>query len=52
MGPVDYVVVRFPGNKFNGEIAPELARLEQNRHYSRDRPRFRFKRRERKRVDY
>ncbi|MCX6701217.1 MAG: DUF6325 family protein [Methanomicrobiales archaeon] len=31
MGPVDYVVVRFPGNKFSGEIVPELARLEQNK---------------------
>ena len=30
MGPVDYLVVRFPGNQFSGEIAPELARLEKN----------------------
>ena len=30
MGPVDYLVVKFPGNKFNGEIAPELVRLEKN----------------------
>lgn len=30
MGPVDYAVVGFPGNKFSGEIAPELAKLEQN----------------------
>lgn len=28
MGPVDYVVVKFPGNKFSGEIAPELENLE------------------------
>ncbi|XHH09953.1 MAG: DUF6325 family protein [Candidatus Bathyarchaeia archaeon] len=28
MGPVDYVLVRFPGNKFNGKIIPELMRLE------------------------
>ena len=28
MGPVDYLMVRFPGNKFTGKIAPELARLE------------------------
>ncbi len=28
MGPVDYLVVRFPGNKFSGRIAPELADLE------------------------
>lgn len=31
MGPVDYLVVKFPGNKFSGEIAPELAKLEQNK---------------------
>ena len=30
-GPVDYLVVKFPGNKFNGEIAPELANLERNK---------------------
>jgi hypothetical protein len=30
MGPVDYVVLKFPGNKFSGEIAPELAKLEKN----------------------
>ncbi len=30
MGPVDYLVVKFPGNKFRGEIAPELARLEKS----------------------
>jgi hypothetical protein len=30
MGPVDYLVVQFPGNRFSGKIAPELARLEQN----------------------
>ena len=28
MGPVDYLMVRFPGNKFTGKIAPELLRLE------------------------
>jgi hypothetical protein len=28
MGPVDFVVVLFPGNKFNGKIAPELFRLQ------------------------
>jgi hypothetical protein len=28
MGPVDYVVIAFPGNKFSGKIAPELTRLE------------------------
>ncbi|WP_371501189.1 DUF6325 family protein [Kitasatospora sp. NBC_00374] len=30
MGPVEYVVIAFPGNHFNGEIAPELQRLVQN----------------------
>jgi hypothetical protein len=27
MGPVEYIVVSFPGNQFNGQIAPELVRL-------------------------
>jgi hypothetical protein len=27
VGPVEYIVVGFPGNRFNGEIAPELAKL-------------------------
>jgi Family of unknown function (DUF6325) len=27
LGPVDYLVVEFPGSKFNGEIAPALADL-------------------------
>ena len=27
LGPVEYLIVGFPGNKFNGEIAPELAKL-------------------------
>jgi hypothetical protein len=26
-GPVEYIIVGFPGNKFNGEIAPELGKL-------------------------
>jgi len=30
MGPVDYLVVMFPGNQFKGEIVPELNRLEKN----------------------
>jgi len=30
LGPVDYVLVRFPGNRFSGKIAPELANLERN----------------------
>jgi hypothetical protein len=30
MGPVDYLVVRFIGNKFSGLVAPELAKLEKN----------------------
>lgn len=28
-GPVDYLVLRFPGNKFSGRIAPELSRLQE-----------------------
>jgi hypothetical protein len=28
MGPVDYLMVMFPGNKFSGKIVPELADLE------------------------
>ncbi|MEZ0070488.1 hypothetical protein ABIA32_006541 [Streptacidiphilus sp. MAP12-20] len=27
MGPVEYAVIAFPGNRFRGEIAAELARL-------------------------
>jgi hypothetical protein len=27
LGPVDYIVVEFPGSKFNGEIAPALQDL-------------------------
>ena len=27
LGPVDYVVIEFPGSKFNGEIAPTLIDL-------------------------
>lgn len=27
IGPVEYLVVGFPGNKFTGRIAPELAKL-------------------------
>jgi hypothetical protein len=27
IGPVEYIIVGFPGNKFNGHIAPELAKL-------------------------
>ena len=26
-GPVEYIIVAFPGNKFNGDIAPELVAL-------------------------
>ena len=28
MGPVDYLIVGFPGNKFNGKIVPEMVDLE------------------------
>jgi hypothetical protein len=27
IGPVEYVILGFPGNKFTGEVAPELAAL-------------------------
>ncbi len=27
VGPVSYTVVAFPGNKFNGNVAPEIERL-------------------------
>jgi uncharacterized protein DUF6325 len=27
IGPVEYLIVAFPGNNFNGDIAPELAKL-------------------------
>jgi Family of unknown function (DUF6325) len=27
LGPIDYVVVEFPGNRFNGQVLPALTRL-------------------------
>lgn len=30
IGPVEYIIVGFPGNEFNGEIAPELMALVQS----------------------
>ena len=30
IGPVEYIVVGFPGNEFKGEIAPALADLVDN----------------------
>jgi hypothetical protein len=30
IGPVEYMVVAFPGNKFNGEVAPALKELVDN----------------------
>ena len=30
IGPVSYTVVAFPGNKFNGNIAPEIDKLVSN----------------------
>ena len=30
MGPVEYIVVEFPGNQFKGEIVPALAELTDN----------------------
>jgi hypothetical protein len=28
LGPIDWIVVEFPGSRFNGEIAPELVALQ------------------------
>lgn len=28
MGPVDYLMIKFPGNKFSGKGAPELLKLQ------------------------
>ena len=30
IGPVEYIIVGFPGNQFTGEIAPELGKLVEN----------------------
>ena len=30
VGPVEYIVIAFPGNRFNGEIVPEMRRLVEN----------------------
>jgi uncharacterized membrane protein len=30
MGPVEYVVIGFPGNRFKGEIVPAVAELVDN----------------------
>jgi uncharacterized membrane protein len=30
LGPVDYMIVAFPGNQFKGEVAPALAKLVEN----------------------
>jgi uncharacterized membrane protein len=30
IGPVDYAIIAFPGNKFRGEIGPALAELVEN----------------------
>ena len=30
IGPVSYTVIAFPGNRFNGNIAPEVAKLVAN----------------------
>ena len=27
IGPVEYIILGFPGNQFNGEVAPELGKL-------------------------
>ena len=40
IGPVEYIIVGFPGNQFNGEIAPALADLIASRHHPHPRPRL------------
>ena len=30
LGPVSYTVIAFPGNKFNGNIVPEIEKLVAN----------------------
>jgi hypothetical protein len=30
IGPVEYMIVSFPGNRFRGEIAPALERLTES----------------------
>lgn len=30
MGPVEYIVIGFPGNKFNGDVVPALQELVEN----------------------
>ncbi len=30
LGPIEVIVIAFPGNRFNGEIIPELERLVEN----------------------
>ena len=30
MGPVEYLIVEFPGNQFKGEIVPALGELTDN----------------------
>lgn len=30
LGPIEVIVIGFPGNRFNGEIIPELERLVEN----------------------
>jgi hypothetical protein len=31
IGPIEYLLIEFPGNKFTGEIVPALGRLIENR---------------------
>ncbi len=30
IGPVEYIIIEFPGNHFKGEIVPEIAKLIEN----------------------
>ena len=48
IGPVSYTVIAFPGNQFNGNIAPEVAKLVAERHRADPRPGVRGQGRERR----
>ena len=41
IGPVEYMIVSFPGNQFKGEIAPALAKLVEANTIRDHRPRVR-----------
>jgi hypothetical protein len=47
MGPVEYVLIAFPGNRFKGEIVPAVAELVDKRHRPHHRRRLHQKGRQR-----